>query len=168
MLVILFSIPFDLLIGDGDVACTTVCPSIFSVPTPGICACWNLSPGYVGNGALELYVESSGGPLDPNCIVTIIYYYFILKKINKNPSTGQHVGNAFGNNNSCCYTPIPSTYTSPLPVCQSPDDVFTNATGYPGSCVSLTACRPDSLPSCANDPMTPPGDNIPPPPNFLM
>lgn len=48
MLVILLSIPTDLLIGDGDVACTTLCPSILAVPKPDACGCWNRSPAYAG------------------------------------------------------------------------------------------------------------------------
>lgn len=157
MLVILLSIPFDLLIGDSEVACTTVCPSFFAVPAPPVCGCWNRAVNYGNNligGAYEWTTNSAECQgLTSNDIV-------------------EHVGVPFANTTGCCkLTAIAAALSQPpkgpLPACQSPDDAdlppdaVYNATtpslGFPapGSCAVLGACRPDALPSCANDPMTP-------------
>lgn len=112
--------------------------------------------------------------------------------------TGKQVNN-LGGPGVCCVLNMTvagpnTTFTSPMPICQSPDDVtlmlgtadiaqdqlppnttaanFTKYTYadtgpgsaayiqyqepvYPGSCVVRTACRPDALPSVANDILTP-------------
>jgi hypothetical protein len=177
MLVILLSIPIDILIGDADVSCTSICPSILARPKPDACGCWNRSPAYAGgaNNALT-------GPYFP---LTTNYSACI------DQLTFKHVGEEFGNTNACCVITNPAlgeTLKSPLPVCQSPDDIAvviptvnvtfnqlynitTNIQNYnysgtnisyttpnfPGSCVALGACRADALPSCANDPETPIG-----------
>lgn len=177
MLVILLSIPTDLLIGDADVSCTTLCPSILASPKPDACGCWNRSPAYAGGANIT-------GPYVPDTGVT-------NSSICLDPETGEHVGFKFGQTNACCVLPasaMESGLKSPLPICQSPDDINVivptvnvtynelynisyikpnfNYTGttipfetpfFPGSCVSLGACRADALPSCANDPETPPG-----------
>jgi hypothetical protein len=173
MLVILLSIPIDLLIGDADVSCTTICPSILANPTPSACGCWNLSPGYINNGATQVYIPTT----DMN--------------ICTDPMTMKHVSAAYGRTDVCCYAPslpLGSHLPGALPICQSPDDTqlqlavpgynYTqlfnvNASAnsyvyagsnipyveppYPGSCAALSACRPDALPSCANDKNTPEG-----------
>lgn len=177
MLVILLSIPIDILIGDADVSCTQICPSILARPKPDACGCWNRSPAYAGgaNNALT-------GPYFP---LTSNYSACV------DQLTFKHVGQDFGNTGACCVITNPDlamTLKSPLPVCQSPDDIAVviptvnvtfnqlynittniqnyNYSGtnisyttpsYPGSCVALGACRADALPSCANDPETPIG-----------
>ena len=177
MLVILLSIPTDLLIGDADVACTTLCPSILALPKPDACGCWNRSPAYGGGANIT-------GPYVPDTGVT-------NSSICLDPATGEHVGARFGQTRGCCVLPLAameSGLKSPLPICQSPDDINVvvptvnvtynelynisyvkpnfNYTGtqiqfetpiFPGSCVAFGACRADALPSCANDPETPPG-----------
>ena len=192
MLVILFSIPFDLLIGDSAVACTTICPPFDAMPAPdahvipshgcvnnpyGVnhscsCGCWNDSPMF--GGSLQttshppyVWVQSSlVGPGAP-CLDT-------SPNAVKNNLT-RHVGEIFGRTDGCCQliTPPPNpSWLSAFPVCQSPADsdllydthkslttgaITYTPTGYPGSCVYFSACRPDNLPSIANDPMTPIG-----------
>lgn len=149
MLVILMSIPTDLIIGDGDVACTTVCPSLIgSVPPPTACGCWNLSPNYAGNPATDVYQWTTTG-----CVVEHV-------RVNDSMTVTSHVGEDFGDTSGCCVA-VGNVTTfnkrSPLPICQNIDDIPTSQAGYPGSCTALAACRPDALPSAANDPETPPG-----------
>ncbi len=147
MLVILMSIPIDLLIGDGDVACTTICPALIgSVPPPTACGCWNTSPNYAGNPALNAYQWTTTG-----CVVE-------YTRVKDGVTVTDHVGAEFGDTSGCCISNITGwTKRSPLPICQNIDDLSESQTGYPGSCTALAACRPDALPSCANDPETPPG-----------
>jgi hypothetical protein len=146
MLVILLSIPIDLLIGDGDVACTTICPSVIgTVPPPKPCDCWNISPQYAGNPSLNAYQFSTTG-----CVVQHV-------RANDSMTVTSHVGEDYGDTSGCCISYIPQwSKPNPLPVCQSVDDISTLSPYYPGSCTSLAACRPDALPSAANDPETPP------------
>lgn len=141
MLVILLSLPFDALIGDADVACTTICPSTFAVPRPdfGIppyngclagvqscaCGCWNESPNYA-NGIG--WISTGGGPRLPP-------YQWTPSTDPAGPcrdldpelvSAGvvQHVGLNFGRTDGCCLKMNPALVSLPLamPVCQSPDD----------------------------------------------
>lgn len=190
MLVILLSWPFDALIGDADVACTTICPSTFSVPRPDAnvppyggcsvgnqscaCGCWNDSPNYANRlgsiGGLPPYQwwGADRGGADPAGVCR-----------DTDPSLGsviQHVGLNFGRTDGCCRLMNPALSTLPvaMPVCQSPDDsdlyfgtssnlanqISHTPSGYPGSCAVKGACRPDQLPSCANDPLTPSGLSI--------
>jgi hypothetical protein len=150
MLVILFSFPVDLLIGDSGVACTSICPPINAVPTPQPCDCWNLSPNtnsgtnYGGGSALLPYSWTTNSSQCLN-------------------ANGIHVGTPYLDTSGCCIILNLQSFgglTHPLPICQSIDDISPASSAYPGSCVALTACRPDSLPSIANDPLTPPGLSI--------
>ncbi len=67
MMVILLSIPNDLLIGDSEIACTTICPSQFAIEKPKPCDCWNKSPRDVyGNGRdAFLYTTNNTLCIDP-------------------------------------------------------------------------------------------------------
>lgn len=188
MLVILLSWPVDSLIGDAAVACTTICPSTFAVPRPdtGVgffqgctagaqscsCGCWNDSPNYANrkgwiNGLPPYLWQPS---TDPNGVCRDRTRSLLDAGI------VQHVGLNFGRTDGCCVLTNPLFTNLPLalPVCQSPDDsdlyfgtnsdyanVITHTpSGYPGSCAYLGACRPDALPSCANDPETPYGLSV--------
>jgi len=190
MLTILFSIPFDLLIGDSAVACTTVCPPFDAMPGPDenvppldgcihspinescSCGCWNHSPMFGGSSQSSasspyLWVIDSN-PLgqckdtSPDAV--------------KNNIT-RHIGTLFGRTDGCCklqYAPPSPSWLSAFPACQSPADVSYlydthidsknvvtyTPPGYPGSCIYFSACRDDNLPSIANDPMTPHGLSI--------
>lgn len=164
MMVILLSIPIDLLIGDSEVSCTTICPSFFAVPAPTACGCWNRSPNYGNN----LY-QAEGGVYEWSENTTECL------KLDPTLNMIQHIGTNFGNTTGCCKLTAKAQQVSdaggilvnyPLPGCQSPDDADLPADAFyndtqrlqfpmPGSCALLGACRPDSLPSCANDPMTP-------------
>lgn len=139
LMISLFSFPFDLLIGDSFVACTTLCPPLTAVPSPAPCDCWNLSPNFAGGSSNRPYIETFNTSL---CL-----------------ANGAPVGQQFGQTSSCCIKDpalvISQNLRTPLPLCQNPDDVI-RQTYYPGSCVVLAACRPDNLPSIANDPLTPP------------
>ncbi len=151
MLVILMSIPIDLLIGDGDIACTTVCPSrLRTVPTPLPCDCWNKSPRYGQNSVVISYNYTT------DVAACTTDYRRTMDGVDV---INTHVGAEFGDTSGCCLLVRPELETRAiLPVCQNPNEVPTTvSTGYPGSCTVLVACRPDSLPSCANDPETPPG-----------
>ena len=160
MMVILLSIPIDLLIGDREVACTTVCRSFFAVPAPRLCECWNWSPRYGnrrnGNDGLYEWTTDLGV-----CATEGL----------ENKNTIEHIGTLFQNTTGCCVLnalgqslPLNERPTSPRPTCQSPhaiDVEYFNRTesfGFnnPGSCVYLTACRADNLPSCADDREVPP------------
>jgi hypothetical protein len=157
MMVILLSIPIDLLIGDSEVACTTICPSFFAVPAPTACGCWDRATNY-GNNLM-------GGAYE---------WTTIASECDGTNSDGiiEHVGTLFTNTTGCCKVKanalaLTQPPRGPLPACQSPDDadlpedaVYNTTTpslGFPtpGSCAALGACRPDALPSCANDPFTP-------------
>lgn len=194
MMVILLSWPFDALIGDAAVACTTICPSTFAVPKPDFnvgdgfngclagvqscaCGCWNNSPNYANKkGRLSV----GGGPILPP------YRWVPDSNPNgvcrdttpaaMNANIVRHVGEIFGRTDGCCvlFNNALNDLPTALPVCQSPDDsdlyfgtnsdfagvITHNPVGYPGSCAYLGACRPDALPSCANDPMTPLGLSV--------
>jgi hypothetical protein len=94
MLVILLSIPIDILIGDSHVACTTVCPSIFAVPTPMPCDCWNLAPFYGGGYGRPVYdwvqdTDPSGNGICKDMSKEVI-----------NSGIIRHVGTPFGTNTS--------------------------------------------------------------------
>lgn len=191
MLVILLSWPFDSLIGDAAVACTTICPSTFANPRPDSqlpdgtykgcaagalscsCGCWNDSPNYankkgkINNLPPYRWAGLAEGGTDPAGICRDLTPALV------NAGIVQHVGLNYGRTDGCCvlynlaFTSLPMA----LPVCQSPDDsdlyfgtnsdysnVITHTpSGYPGSCTYLGACRPDALPSCANDAETPYG-----------
>lgn len=69
MLVILLSIPIDILIGDSRVACSTVCrPLITAAVKPGPCECWNRSPRYAAGIIPEVYTRYvATDPLDTMC-----------------------------------------------------------------------------------------------------
>jgi hypothetical protein len=180
MLTILLSIPVDLLIGDSTIACTTVCPSFFSVPAPDIfvppfygcnsninascsCGCWNNSPRY---GSLFPDMRKPYGWVissDPAGVCRDT-------RPDISNTTSIHVGERFGRTDGCCtlqggVSPM-GDLLSALPVCQSPDDssfLYPSGSaevGFPGSCALFGACRPDALPSCANDPVTPPNLSI--------
>ena len=153
MMVILLSIPIDLLIGDREVACTTVCRSFFAVPAPRACECWNWSPRY-GNRRGDLYEWTTDAG---RCTV---------ESLESGANVFEHIGTVFQNTSGCCALttegaalPLEERPASPRPACQSPDAIdieFFNRTvdfGFdnPGSCVYLTACRADNLPSCADD-----------------
>lgn len=194
MLVILLSWPFDSLIGDAAVACTTICPSTFAVPRPDFnvgdgfngclagaqscaCGCWNDSPNYANKKGK---ISIGGGPLLPpyRWVPSTDPSGICKDRLPQAMQSGitRHVGEIFGRSDGCCVLVNPglSDLPSALPVCQSPDDVdlyfgsnsdfagvITHSpVGYPGSCAYLGACRPDALPSCANDPMTPLGLSI--------
>lgn len=75
MMVILLSIPNDILIGDSEIACTTICPSQYAITKPTKCGCWNASPRSppYGNGA-QIYNYTTNNTL---CI---------------DPTTNLHVG----------------------------------------------------------------------------
>lgn len=140
MLVVLLSIPSDLLIGDADVACTTVCPDQFATVDVGYdrrCGCWNAAINFGNGGSPPMYAWTSNNSLCNNTM-------------------GVHVGLQWELNASgCCIETTPNRApqgAAKMPVCQSPRD----ATVAPGPCVFHVACRPDSLPSCANDPQMPP------------
>jgi hypothetical protein len=185
MLVILLSWPFDALIGDAAVACTTICPSTFAVPRPdsGLeyapffgcqagalscsCGCWNDSPNYANRrGRVNNIPPYQWMPsTDPNGVCKDMSPQAIQSGITR------HVGERFGRTDGCCVltNPLLTNLPESMPVCQSPDDsdlyfgansdfagvITYDPIGYPGSCAYLGACRPDALPSCANDPMTP-------------
>ncbi len=189
MLVILLSIPIDILIGDSQVACTTVCPSIFAVPTPKPCECWNLSPLYGGGNGRRIYEWVADADATGNGVCKDYSQDAIDNFITR------HVGTPFGTNTSgapyvvlnpngtlflplttlgagCCKL-INASLATPggpilpaLPICQNPDDghdantTYAGDPGYPGSCVVKAACRADALPSIANDPLTPLGLSI--------
>lgn len=187
MMVILLSWPFDALIGDADVACTTICPSTFSVPRPDYnvlgggcstgalscaCGCWNDSPNYANKAG-------SIGGLPPYRWVNDTNPAGICRDLDPsltNNNIVQHVGLIFGRTDGCCvrYNPAMTNLPLAMPVCQSPDDsdlyfgtssnlanvISHSPAGYPGSCAYKGACRPDQLPSCANDPQTPYGLSI--------
>lgn len=188
MLVILLSIPIDILIGDSQIACTTVCPSVYAVPTPDPCNCWNLSPMFgasVGYPIFE-WIAGANGVTDTICRD---YSQYAIDN-----GLVRHVGTPFGTNTSgapypirnpngtivpsstlgagCCrltqsvlYVPGGSILPY-MPICQNPDDghdanvTYAGDPGYPGSCVVKAACRADALPSIANDPLTPIGLSI--------
>jgi phage-related protein len=154
MLVILLSIPNDLLIGDSEVACTTVCPYSLS-PRPADydwnCGCWNLSPMY---GAGQLPLRYAFQPSNSMCIDPTA------------KPVPTHVGSPWGLNTTnptlvnstadigCCVniTNVGGARQL-LPVCIN--DIDLPSTIIPGPCSKLAACRPDSLPSAAFDPMMP-------------
>lgn len=156
ILTALLSFPIDLLIGDSDVACSTICPCIEHGDSPSNCiddadvlndrcVCWDFSPNYPGGGLdcldagtpqditmclqqERLWVhETVGCPMDPMTML---------------PQT------------ECCRLSIPAPEGIPqvIDICQSP----TGPKGMEGSCVVRTACRPDTLPSCATHPDTNP------------
>jgi hypothetical protein len=103
MLVILLSIPIDLLIGDGDVACTTICPSVIgTVPPPKPCDCWNISPQYAGNPSLNAYQFSTTG-----CVVQHV-------RANDSMTVTSHVGEDYGDTSGCCISYIPQ-WSKPNP-----------------------------------------------------
>lgn len=178
MLVILLSIPIDLLIGDSQIACSTVCRRLTSTPRPSECECWNQSPAYAGGIFPPLYEWKFTGNLTNATIAECPYY--------PNPSNltnVEHVGTRFGTDFGCCKQNRNVTglqLRTALPLCQNPDDAFSQnlefrpqggfvrivdqvgrvtyePPGYPGSCVVFAACRADALPSIADDPMTPSG-----------
>lgn len=197
MMVILLSWPFDALIGDADVACTTICPSTFSVPKPDFnvppyygclagaescsCGCWNDSPNYANHqGGIPQpdgtvlppyqWLPSNLGGADPGGLCRDMDPSLV------NNGIIQHVGFLFGRTDGCCVRRNPALTNLPpaMPVCQSPDDsdlyfgtssnlanvISHTPAGYPGSCAYKGACRPDQLPSCANDPVTPFGLSV--------
>lgn len=136
MLVILFSIPVDLLIGDSVIACTTVCPMLTAVPAPPPCYCWNVSPKYNSAGiGSPIYTHTTNSTACLN-------------------GQGVHVGAEYLDTTGCCIlsAAVPNA-VSPLPNCQNPSDVSPSSSAFPGSCAKLSACRPDGLPSIANDPL---------------
>lgn len=173
MLVILLSIPIDLLIGDSEVACSKVCRRITSNPTPTPCECWNRSPAYAADIFPTLYDWNLS-----NVTADCPYY--------PNPNNltiVEHVGAQFGTPFGCCKPNRNITgriVVGVLPLCQNPDDAFSqnpafrpaggfikmedlrgrvtySPPGYPGSCVVRAACRADALPTIADDPTTPLG-----------
>lgn len=133
ILTALISFPVDLLIGDSDVACTTICSCVEFGATPSQCiddaddlddrcACWDYSKKYPGSASERLYVHTA-------------------------------VGCTAESGSPCCLltAPDPKVPTF-MPLCQSPG----GPNGLLGSCVVRVACRPDSLPECASHPDTPP------------
>ena len=179
MLVILLSIPIDLLIGDSQVACSTVCRRIIANPRPGFCECWNRSPAYAGDIFPSLYEWTNTTSLSLSASIAMCPYFPDPRNLTK----VEHVGKRFGTDVGCCKPNRNITgrlIKEALPLCQSPDDAFVDSPfflpsggfvkfedtvgrvtydppGYPGSCVVLAACRADALPSIADDPMTPIG-----------
>jgi hypothetical protein len=144
MLVILLSIPIDILIGDSQIACTTVCPSVFAVPTPDPCNCWNLSPMYGATQGSPSYAWVADGDATGNGVCRDLSLAVLELNIT------QHVGTPFGTNTSgapypirnpngtivpnstlpagCCQLIQPTLYVSgnvflpAYPICQNPDD----------------------------------------------
>lgn len=179
MLVILLSIPIDLLIGDSQIACSTVCRRIIANPRPGFCECWNRSPAYVGDIFPPVYEWQNTTSLSLNASIAACPYY----PDPANLTRVEHVGKRFGTDVGCCKPNRNITgrlIKEALPLCQNPDDAFVDSPfflpsggfvkfedsvgrvsydppGFPGSCVVLAACRADALPSIADDPMTPIG-----------
>ncbi len=222
MMVILLSFPSNLLIGDSEVACTTVCPSVYAVPRPTICGCWNKSPAYGNQQQPDQWVYYNGND-QTQCYTNVTGY----------TQYGLHIGSKWGYNRTdslvqvtvangganytlgnvldvaggtlgrvwvtslngtsvgtiavanpgafysagtnipttggsgtgatinivstitgCCLATNPMAQSADrriLPICVNPDE----AVVQPGPCAELTACRPDNLPSIANDPLTP-------------
>jgi hypothetical protein len=132
ILTALISFPIDLLIGDSDVACTTICPCVEFGATPSQCiddaedlddrcACWDFSGKYPGSAGDRLYIHTAVG-----CTVE--------------------------SGSPCCLLTVPDPDVPTfMPVCQSPSGPM----GLEGSCTIRVACRPDTLPECAAHPDTP-------------